>query len=67
MHAYSKFPDSGGAFKVQVYSPFIVVNRTGLPFFVRSVRSAGLYKEVSGSLSKGQRVVIIICILFISA
>jgi vacuolar protein sorting-associated protein 13A/C len=35
---YVRPPDSGGAFKVQIYSPYIVINKTGLPFSVRSVR-----------------------------
>ena len=30
---------SGGAFRVQVYSPYLVVNKTGLPFIVQSTRS----------------------------
>ncbi|KAL5518944.1 VPS13 [Sanghuangporus vaninii] len=51
---YVKFPDAGGAFKVQMYSPFIVVNKTGLPFFVKCVRSAVMYKEVSGALSRDE-------------
>ncbi|KAK7468899.1 Vacuolar protein sorting-associated protein 13 [Stygiomarasmius scandens] len=36
---YIRYPDSGGAFKVQIYSPYIIVNKTGLPFNVRSARS----------------------------
>lgn len=36
---YIRYPDSGGAFKVQIYSPFILINKTGLPFSVRCVRS----------------------------
>ncbi|KAG7450519.1 vacuolar protein sorting-associated protein 13 [Guyanagaster necrorhizus] len=36
---YVRYPDSGGAFKVQIYSPYVVVNKTGLPFAIRSVRS----------------------------
>ncbi|KAI0308206.1 hypothetical protein B0F90DRAFT_1833497 [Multifurca ochricompacta] len=36
---YVRSPDAGGAVKVQIYSPYIVVNKTGLPFSVRSVRS----------------------------
>lgn len=34
-----RHPDSGGAFKAQIYSPYIFVNKTGLPFRIRSVRS----------------------------
>ncbi|KAF5314046.1 hypothetical protein D9611_006808 [Ephemerocybe angulata] len=36
---YMRYPDSGGAFKVQVFSPYVVVNKTGLPFAIRSTRS----------------------------
>ncbi|KAH6917385.1 vacuolar protein sorting-associated protein vps13 [Coprinopsis sp. MPI-PUGE-AT-0042] len=36
---YIRYPDSGGAFKVQIYAPYVVVNKTGLPFSIRSVRS----------------------------
>ncbi|EJD03959.1 vacuolar protein sorting-associated protein vps13 [Fomitiporia mediterranea MF3/22] len=49
---YIKFPDAGGAFKVQIYSPFIVVNKTGLPFGVKCVRSAGLHRDVAGPVSR---------------
>lgn len=34
-----RYPESGGAFRVQVYSPYLVINKTGLPFGVRSTRS----------------------------
>jgi vacuolar protein sorting-associated protein 13A/C len=37
---FSRHPESGGAFKVQIYSPYIVVNKTGLPFFTKSTKSA---------------------------
>ncbi|KAF9044538.1 vacuolar protein sorting-associated protein 13 [Hymenopellis radicata] len=36
---YVRYPDSGGAFKVQISAPYLVVNKTGLPFAIRSVRS----------------------------
>ncbi|KAF9652010.1 vacuolar protein sorting-associated protein 13 [Thelephora ganbajun] len=36
---YVRYPDSGGAFKVQIYSPYVVVNKTGLPFYIKSTRS----------------------------
>ncbi|KAJ3800717.1 vacuolar protein sorting-associated protein 13 [Lentinula aff. detonsa] len=35
---YVRYPDSGGAFKVQIYSPYLVVNKTGLPFSIKSTR-----------------------------
>ncbi|KAK2461917.1 hypothetical protein APHAL10511_006380 [Amanita phalloides] len=46
---YVRHPDSGGAFKVQIYSPYIVMNKTGVPFRIRSLRStrAG-YQDAAG-------------------
>ncbi|KAF9270221.1 DUF1162-domain-containing protein [Marasmius fiardii PR-910] len=46
---YVRYPDSGGAFKVQIYSPYVVVNKTGLPFYIRtrSNRAAAL-QDVAG-------------------
>ncbi|KAB5527937.1 hypothetical protein GE09DRAFT_408196 [Coniochaeta sp. 2T2.1] len=35
MHYY-KIPDSGGAFKVTIYSPYILLNKTGLDLAIRS-------------------------------
>ncbi|RMZ73838.1 vacuolar sorting-associated vps13 [Pyrenophora seminiperda CCB06] len=35
MHFYN-FPDGGGAFKVAIYSPYIILNRTGLQLDVRA-------------------------------
>ncbi|OQE23254.1 hypothetical protein PENSTE_c009G01087 [Penicillium steckii] len=43
---YFNIPDSGGAFKVSVYSPYLILNKTGLPMdiqskaFLQSARSA---------------------------
>ncbi|KAI0033184.1 hypothetical protein K488DRAFT_78064 [Vararia minispora EC-137] len=45
---YIKYPDSGGAFKVQIYSPYLVINKTGLPFGIRAVRRAGAPVDVAG-------------------
>jgi len=36
---YVRYPNSGGAFKVQIYSPYLVINKTGLPLSIRSARS----------------------------
>ncbi|SPQ24240.1 69ce8ed1-3762-4d61-b82d-7a61ebbcd3f7 [Thermothielavioides terrestris] len=33
---YFRIPDSGGAFKVTVYSPYVVLNKTGLDVSIRS-------------------------------
>ncbi|GLB36151.1 putative vacuolar protein sorting-associated protein [Lyophyllum shimeji] len=48
---YVRYPESGGAFKVQIYCPYIVINKTGLPFSVKSARStrAGS-KDVAGDV-----------------
>jgi len=55
---YRRHPDSGGAFKVQIYSPYVVVNKTGLPFHMRSLRStrAGMPQEVAGEKRAGTSV-----------
>ncbi|KAI0047829.1 hypothetical protein FA95DRAFT_1589004 [Auriscalpium vulgare] len=47
---YVRYSNSGGAFKVQIYSPYLVVNKTTLPFLVKSVRSnrAGQPLDVAG-------------------
>ncbi|KAF8078623.1 vacuolar protein sorting-associated protein 13, partial [Lyophyllum atratum] len=48
---YVRYPESGGAFKVQIYCPYIVINKTGLPFSIKSARStrAGS-KDVAGDV-----------------
>lgn len=54
MHNHaSKFPDTGSAFKVQIYSPYIIFNKTGLPLYVKSVRAAGIYKDAAGVTEPG--------------
>jgi vacuolar protein sorting-associated protein 13A/C len=35
----SRYPESGGAFKVQIYCPYVVLNKSGMPFHVRTARS----------------------------
>ncbi|KAL1410608.1 Vacuolar protein sorting-associated protein 13 [Vanrija albida] len=45
---YHTYPNSGGAFKVQVYSPFIILNKTGLPFDVMVKSTLGGAKPVAG-------------------
>ncbi|KIY71623.1 vacuolar protein sorting-associated protein 13 [Cylindrobasidium torrendii FP15055 ss-10] len=46
---YFRYPDSGGAFKVQISAPYVVVNKTGLPFFIRSIRtSRGSVQDAAG-------------------
>lgn len=51
-----RLPDAGGAVKVQIYSPYVIVNKTGLPFSVKSVRSnrAGPPQDVAGETPSGR-------------
>ncbi len=37
----SVFPDGGGAFKVAIFSPYIILNRTGVQLDVRSQQMMG--------------------------
>ncbi|BGP21450.1 Vacuolar protein sorting-associated protein 13 [Rhodotorula toruloides] len=43
-----KHPDSGGAFRVQVYSPYVMINKTGLPFALKTKTFFGAAKSVAG-------------------
>ncbi|OJD40388.1 vacuolar protein sorting-associated protein vps13 [Diplodia corticola] len=46
---YYNIPDSGGAFKVAVYSPYVLLNRTGLELDVRSKAFLGQAKAAAGA------------------
>ncbi|KAJ3917835.1 vacuolar protein sorting-associated protein 13 [Lentinula edodes] len=54
---YVRYPDSGGAFKVQIYSPYLVMNKTGLPFGVKSARPnrAVAPQDVAGDTNTSER------------
>ncbi|KZT54406.1 DUF1162-domain-containing protein [Calocera cornea HHB12733] len=43
---YYRYPNSGGAFKVQIYSPYILLNKTGLPIQLRSRGFLGVTRDV---------------------
>ncbi|KAH7930968.1 vacuolar protein sorting-associated protein 13 [Leucogyrophana mollusca] len=47
---YVRYPESGGAFKVQIYSPYLLVNKSGLPFNAKAVRAnrASSPQDVAG-------------------
>ncbi|KAF7310912.1 hypothetical protein HMN09_00634500 [Mycena chlorophos] len=46
---YVRYPEAGGAFKVQIFSPYIVVNKLGLPYAVRSrTGRTGTPQDVAG-------------------
>lgn len=46
---YYNVPDSGGAFKVTVYSPYVLLNRTGLELDVRSKAFMGSARAAAGA------------------
>ena len=46
--AYSNVPDSGGAFKVLVYTPYLVLNKTGLDMNIQSKTMFSAAKSAAG-------------------
>lgn len=50
---YHRYPDSGGAFKVSIYSPYIFINQTGLPFSLKTKSWLGPAKLVAGQDLQG--------------
>jgi vacuolar protein sorting-associated protein 13A/C len=51
----SRHPESGGAFKAQIFSPYIIVNKTGLPFWVKAVRATRSgSQEAAGDVRQGE-------------
>ncbi|KAI7607724.1 vacuolar protein sorting-associated protein 13, partial [Hortaea werneckii] len=45
---YYNVPDSGGAFKITVYSPYVILNRTGLELDIKSKAYFGSTKSAAG-------------------
>ena len=45
---YYNVPDSGGAFKITIYSPYVILNRTGLPLDIRQKAYFGSTKSAAG-------------------
>ena len=45
---YFTMPDAGGAFKVSVYSPYVILNKTGLELDIRSKQFMGAAKGAAG-------------------
>lgn len=46
---YFNVPDSGGAFKITVYSPYVILNRTGLELDIRSKAFFGSSRSAAGA------------------
>ncbi|PNH66081.1 hypothetical protein VD0001_g8276 [Verticillium dahliae] len=57
---YFKIPDSGGAFRVTVYSPYVILNKTGLDLsiraksFMQSAKAAAGQSLLTQGLEAGQ-------------
>ncbi|KAE8355847.1 hypothetical protein BDV28DRAFT_20786 [Aspergillus coremiiformis] len=49
---YFNVPDSGGAFKVSIYSPYLVLNKTGLPM---EIQSKGFLQSARSAAGQGLR------------
>ncbi|KAK4502697.1 hypothetical protein PRZ48_006123 [Zasmidium cellare] len=45
---YFNVPDSGGAFKITIYSPYVILNRTGMELDIRSKAYFGSTKSAAG-------------------
>ncbi|GAA5925213.1 hypothetical protein JCM10213_008734 [Rhodosporidiobolus nylandii] len=45
---YQKHADSGGAFRVQIYSPYVLMNKTGHDFALKTKTFFGAAKTVAG-------------------
>lgn len=45
---YFNMPDSGGAFKISVYAPYLVLNKTGLPINIQSKSMFSAAKSAAG-------------------
>ena len=46
---YVSYPNAGGAKKVQIYSPYVFINKTGLPFNMVTREWNGSHKEIAGN------------------
>ncbi|KAI7403002.1 vacuolar protein sorting-associated protein 13 [Hortaea werneckii] len=51
---YYNVPDSGGAFKITVYSPYVILNRTGLELDIKSKAYFGSTKSAAGQTVSDQ-------------
>ena len=49
---YLNIPDSGGAFKVSVYSPYLVLNKTGLGI---NIQSKSMFSSAKSAAGQGMR------------
>lgn len=52
---FSNIPDSGGAFKITVYSPYIILNKTGLDINIQSKSIFSAAKSAAGMRTTSDR------------
>ena len=50
---YYRIPNSGGAFRVTVYSPYIILNKTGLNMMVKSKTLLQQARAAAGQVQTG--------------
>ncbi|WPH02225.1 vacuolar protein sorting-associated protein 13 [Acrodontium crateriforme] len=48
---YFNVPDSGGAFKITIYAPYVILNRTGLELDIRSKAFFGSARSAAGNMT----------------
>ena len=53
LHYYTQ-PDTGGAFKVSVYSPYVILNKTGLALDIRSKQFMGSSRAAAGQIAQSK-------------
>jgi vacuolar protein sorting-associated protein 13A/C len=46
--SYSNYPDGGGSFKVTIFSPYVILNRTGLELDIRGKQFMGQARGAAG-------------------
>lgn len=52
---FSNIPDSGGAFKITIYSPYIILNKTGLDINIQSKSIFSAAKSAAGMRTTSDR------------
>ena len=52
--ASSPIPESGGAFRVAVYSPYVILNKTGMDIMVKSKSLLQSARAAAGQVQSGE-------------
>ena len=56
-HYRSPIPESGGAFRVSVYSPYVILNKTGMDVMVKSKSLMQSARAAAGQVQSGKLIV----------